>query len=358
MSERSSLHEVTAASGAEFADDAGWLMPLHFSTMADEYHQARTGAVLFDRSHHGKIQVSGPDAPTFLHNLCSNDVKSLKPGSGCESFLTTAKAKVVAHIYLWRTTEVEPQFWLDTGPGTASTVLKHLDHYLISEQVELTDRTRDFAQLHLAGPKADSVAEVVRLRLADQSLATSATEPLAIPHQLLAIQGYDILCLPASAASVWNALLQAGAMPAGQETYETLRIEAGMPRQGVDMDDERFVVEIGRIKQAISYTKGCYLGQEPIVMARDRGHVNRLLVGLRIAGLLAVPSGAKVYRDGAEVGAVTSSVVSPRLGSIALAYLRRGSWDVGTEVQVAADSESRNASVVGLPFEGAGVGSP
>jgi folate-binding protein YgfZ len=352
MSERSPLHDATAASGAEFADDAGWLMPLHFSTMADEYHQVRTGAVLFDRSHHGKIQVSGPDAPTFLHNLCSNDVKSLKPGSGCESFLTTAKAKVVAHIYVWRTTEAEPQFWLDTGPSTASTVLKHLDHYLISEQVELTDRTRDFAQLHLTGPSAGAVLQQFR------GNGPSQGEVTFHDHSFLGVPGYDVLCPSSNGASIWQALLQAGATPAGQEAYEILRIEAGMPRQGVDMDEERFVVEIGRIKQAISYTKGCYLGQEPIVMARDRGHVNRLLVGLRIAGPLAVPSGAKVYRDGAEVGAVTSSAVSPRLGSIALAYLRRGSWDASTEVQVAADSENRNASVASLPFEGAGAGSP
>jgi folate-binding protein YgfZ len=331
---------MTAAAGAVFADEAGWQMPLHFGDAAAEYHRACTAAALFDRSHHGKIQVTGRDAVTFLHNLCTNDIKALKPGSGCESFLTTAKAKIIAHVHVFLGLEQEPHLWIDTEPGLGAVLFKHLDRHLISEQVELNDATRDFAQVYLAGPLASAV------------LAKAALEGRL--RTILGVPGYDVVCPAAGADNIWNVLTAAGAVPAGRSAYAILRVEAGWPVHGLEMDEERFVVEVGRGRQAICYTKGCYLGQEPIVMARDRGHVNRTLLGLRIEGAGAVPTGAGIFRDGADVGRVTSGVLSPRLGAIALAYLRRGNCEPGTVVQVAADGGQRTASVVGLPFEGAG----
>ena len=143
-------------------------------------------------------------------------------------------------------------------------------------------------------------------------------------------------------------LVEGGAHPAEPDTLEILRIEASIPVFGKDIDEDRFVVEVGRGSRAICYTKGCYLGQEPIVMARDRGHVNRTLLGLKIAGDGPVKSGDKVMHDGQEVGQVTSSVVSPRFGAIALAYLRRGCQEPGTAVQVG----ERSAVIAALPFDG------
>jgi len=157
MAEVSPLDVVTAAAGAIYGDDAGWQLPLSFNDMPDEYHRARQGAALFDRSHHGKVVVSGPDAASFLHNLCTNDVKALAPGSGCEAFLTNLKAKVIAHVAIYR--QDQDSFWLDSGPGSGERVLGHLDRHLISEQVELADRTRELAQIHVAGPRALEVLE-------------------------------------------------------------------------------------------------------------------------------------------------------------------------------------------------------
>jgi folate-binding protein YgfZ len=146
-------------------------------------------------------------------------------------------------------------------------------------------------------------------------------------------------------------LAEAGAKPAGRQSYEALRVEAGAPLQGVDVDEETFAPEVGRTRQAICYTKGCYLGQEPIVMARDRGHVNRALLGLKLPGG-PVPPNSLLYREGKEVGRVTSSVVSPRLGTaIALAYIRRGNQEPGTVVEVEAGGPRRPAEVTRLPFE-------
>jgi folate-binding protein YgfZ len=164
------------------------------------------------------------------------------------------------------------------------------------------------------------------------------------------VTGFDLFLPPSSASAVSQALAAAGAVPADQQTYEVLRVEAGWPVLGKDMDEERLVMEAGRTRQAISYTKGCFLGQEPIVMARDRGHVNRTLLGLRIAADVLVASGAKVLHEGKDVGQVTSSVRSPRLGVIALAYLQRGSQTPGTEVEIDTPDGRRAAVIASLPF--------
>jgi folate-binding protein YgfZ len=319
--------------------------------MSDEYRLAREKAVLFDVSDRGKIEVKGPDAAKFLHNLCTNDILSLPEGAGREAFLCTVKAKVVSPLLVYRAPE---SFWLDTGPGTGEKVFKHLDRHLISEQVELADRTGDFAQFHLAGPEALAVLAASASPLPEltelQHLPRSLAETVCFVrrHNSLALPGYDIVCPKNQAPAVHQALLEIGARPAGPDTWNLLRVEVGTPLYGVDIDDERFVVEVGRIPQAVSYTKGCYLGQEPIVMARDRGHVNRTLLGVKLSGTSAVAPGTKLLREGAEVGQTTSSVVSPRFGPIALAYLRRGSWDPGTVVEV--QGEGRTAEVVALPF--------
>jgi folate-binding protein YgfZ len=358
MAERTPLHDVTARAGAAYVEDAGYSVPDRFGDPAAEYNEARAGAVLFDLSPRGKVEVSGPDARTFLHNISTNDVKNLPAGTGCEAFLTTAKAKVVAYLTLWLLPEQTPSFWLDLAPGTSGNVIKHLDHFLISEQVEFADHTRAFAQVHLAGPRARAVLaqnlggplpelDPLQLTLA----AVNGVACQVRRHDVLGLPGYDLVCPQAGAGGVWEGLAGAGAKPAGRQTYETLRVEAGTPLQGVDVDEDTFAPEVGRTRQAISYTKGCYLGQEPIVMARDRGHVNRVLTGLKLAGD-PVPHNSPLYREGKEVGRVTSSVVSPRLGTIALAYVRRGNQEPGRVLEVEAEGQRRPAEVASLPFAG------
>lgn len=308
--------------------------------MLAEYQGAREQAVFFDLSDRGKVVVSGSDSRTFLHNLCTNDVKSLHPGAGCEVFFATAQARAVAYGVIHCLEPIEQEsFWLDLDPGLADKLVKHLDRYIISEQVELSDRSAEFAQWHVAGPVAKAVV--------DRAALTAGWQ--IRPWDRIGLPGYDVLSQLASKHAVRKALLDAGANSAGPEVYDVLRIEAGMPVYGIDIDDNRFVVEVGR-KQAISYTKGCYLGQEPIVMARDRGHVNRMLMGLRVHSQAPLPRGTKLTRDGKEVGEVTSSVVSPRFGTIALAYIRRGNQEPGTMVEHAIGGAAGTGEVVSLPF--------
>lgn len=297
-------------------------------------------ATLFDLSDYGKIELAGPDSRFFLHNLCTQDVKDLPIGDSREAFLTTTKARIIAHV--WITHPETDVLWLDMVAGQAEKVLQHLNHFLISEKVELTDRTHEFGLLRLVGPSAAEL--LTRLGITPNRR-----------HRLLAGDGFDLFCPTADTASLRQGLLSAGAVLFGPTAYQIRRIEAGLPEFGIDIDENRLAMEVNRTAQAICYTKGCYLGQETIVMARDRGQVNRLLVGVQLLKGGPLAAGAKLYRANEEVGQVTSSVFSPTLGSaIALAYLRRGSWDPGTVVETEPTSGRSTAVVCALPFFSAG----
>lgn len=356
MAEDTPLHEQTSAAGAVFVEESGFLVPGRFGDPADEYAQARAGVVLVDESHRGKVEIRGTDAARFLHNLTTNDILNLAPNCGCEAFLTTAKAKVIAYLLVFR--QDAASFWLDVAPGSAERVIQYLDRYLISEQVEFTDHSRAFAQMHLAGPEASGVlstwlgsasvpAEPLQLL---RGTFPGANDSHVRRHDALGLAGYDILCPAELAPAVWHRLTEAGARPIGREACETLRVEAGVPREGVDIDENTFAPEVGRVAQTISYTKGCYLGQESIVMARDRGQVNRTLVGVKLPDG-PVPLGSRLFAQDKEVGRVTSSVVSPRLGaSLGLAYMRRGHQAPGTIVEVEVAGARAPAEVVRLPL--------
>src|SRR5262249_25463134 len=217
---------------------AGHDVPLHFGDSDQEYRDALSGAVLFERSPAGKIEVGGKDAPAFLHNLCTNDINGLPLGGGCEAYFCDNRAKVLAHAFVYHVrTAGRHAFWLDVTPGFNTKVLQHLDKHLISEAVELTDQTDQFAQLHLAGPRAKVVLEAAlgepvpdlsEFLHTERTFGATATchvrrnDPLGVP-------GYDLVCLNDRAAGVWRMLKAAGATPAGQQAWETLRLEAGTP---------------------------------------------------------------------------------------------------------------------------------
>jgi folate-binding protein YgfZ len=369
MSERSPLHEATARAGATFAEAAGWTMPAHYGDAADEHRQARAGAVLFDLSHRGKVEVTGPEAAVFLHNLLTNDIKNLPYSHGRESFLCNVQARVLAYALVYRLKIFDDHaflsshdaLWLDVDPGVGEKVARHLDRHLISEQAEVADRTSSFAQLHLAGPQASAFLEQDGIKdLPPRQLMQNGWGAATVQfrrNDRLGVPGYDVICPAAQAEWYWNHCLGRGARPAGLDAEDVLRVEAGTPVYGRDIDETHLAPEVGRTAQAISYTKGCYLGQEPIVRVRDLGHVNRVLTGLRIEGDQPAPTGARLWRDGKEAGQVTSSVFSPALGTaIALAYVRRGNTDPGTALEVETAGARRAATVASLPWHARPVG--
>ncbi len=360
MARHSSLHDVFLQAQATFTDWNGWEVPDHFGDPAQEYFQARKGAAVFDMSVRGKLDLTEPDAVTFLQNLCTNDIKNLPIRGGCEAFLTTNKARVVAQFFVSRLKgENGDLLRLDTVPGMVESVQKHLDHYLISEQVEISDCTQDWALLFLCGPQAlailenvgaSSAGDLTHLSQAEFSLAD--TPCFIRRNDYLGLTGFDLFCPADAATKVWKLLTEQGATPAGFQAFEVLRIEAGYPLFGKDIGEDRLVMEVGRTKQAISYTKGCFLGQEPIVMSRDRGHVNRILMGLQIGDEGTVPSKSKIFHEGQEVGQVTSSTFSPGLKTtIALGYLKRNCQTPGTEVDIETPEGLKKGIIAAIPLE-------
>jgi folate-binding protein YgfZ len=329
--------------------------------MTTDYQAAISTAALFDTSAAGKLELTGPDAPMFLGNLCTNDVKNLPLGGGCEAYFCDSRAKVqfAAWIYHIQLADGRHAMWVETTAGRNEELVKYLDRYLISEQVEIADVTGRFAQFHLAGPKAadmlatalgESIPPLPEFAHMQRTFGASATCSIR-RRNLLDFTGFDIVCLAERADGV-RALLCAGGAEIGTPiTFETLRIEAGTPLFGPDIDASRFVMEVGRAGRAVSYAKGCFLGQEPIVMARDRaGHVNRTFLGLKVLEGNPLPAGTKLFHDGQEVGVVTSSCFSPRLGTpVALGYLRWKHQDAGTRMEAETIAGRQPVEVVGLP---------
>jgi folate-binding protein YgfZ len=291
-----------------------------------------------------------------LHNISTNDVNALPLGGGCELYFCNPQAKALfaAWAYHVKLADDRHAIWLETTPGRSEALLQHLDRFLIAEAVELIDVTDQYAQWHLAGPSAKSVLEA--------AIGSSLPDLAEFQHMertlggvgcnirrrdQLGLSGYDIVCEKNQATDVKTALISAGATLAGPETFETLRIEAGTPVYGVDIDESRFVMEIGRAARAVSFSKGCFPGQEPIVMARDRaGRVNRQFLGLRVRGDRPLRPGTKLTRDGKDVGIVTSSTHSPRLGGpLSLGYVHWQSATPGTPL----DADGTPVEVIGYP---------
>jgi folate-binding protein YgfZ len=355
------LHDAYVDGGADFDDQGSCLVPAHFGDPEGEYQAALERAVLIDLSCRSKVELTGPEARAFLNNLCTNDVKNLPVGGGCEAFLITAKGKVVAHLNVGhRQQETTATLCLDAVAHQAAEIIEYLGHYLISEQVELADRTQDFGLFHLCGPSAAAILQrTIGQDFSDlphlHNRAVTWTGDGQAGHvrrnNVLGLDGYDLRFPATASLTLWRQLRDAGAVPTGMETYQTMRVEAGTPEFGPDFDKQRFVMEVGRTTQAISYAKGCYLGQESVVMARDRGQVNRILMGVKSQGDELLTPGTRLLRDAGEVGQVTSTAYSPRLNqAIALAYLRRGNQEPGIELLLDPVESGRIVTVCSLPF--------
>lgn len=313
--------------------------------MPTAYETARTGAVLFDLSNRTKIELRGKDRASFLHNFCTQDINRLQVGQGCEALILNVQARVLGYVRIFAR---ENSLWLDSEPGFGPKLIQHLDRYLITEQVELSDCTQEFTQFHVAGPDAVHAmpgAPTQNLEHLDLTIAGVACQVRR--NDCLGVPGHSVVFPATHTRAVRDELMKPNVATGDPDTYEVLRIEAGTPEYGKDIDETNLPQEVGRDSRLLSFTKGCYLGQEPVVRIRDLGHVNRVLLGLKLEGREVPPGGTVVHRDGKEIGKVTSAAFSPKLDSaIALAYIRRGHQEPGTTVTV----NERPATVAALPF--------
>jgi aminomethyltransferase len=292
--------------------------------MLSGYDALRTAAAWLDLSARGRIYVTGEDRARLLHALTTNHVEQLTPGMGCYAFFLNAQGHILADVNLLC---LEDRFLLDTEPETRDLVLRHLDKYIIADDVTLEDVTGSLACIAVEGPGGAGLQPA-------NSFPNAITQPVSSTGE----PGFRIY-VPVGDKLAWIARLEsAGAQPASAEEARTVRLEHGIPRYGEDIFDTTLPQETRQL-HAIHFAKGCYLGQEIVERIRSRGHVNRLLAKLEIEGEKPLPAGTKVYAGDAEVGEITSSAFSPALGKVvALAYLRAQYAEPGTPLRVAQAS--------------------
>lgn len=317
-----------------------------------DYRAARDAVGVVDRSDLGVVDVGGRDRAKFLHALLSNDIASLAAGQGCAAALLDVHGKPQVLLVVWA---LDDRLLLLTPPAMGESTVAALDHYLFAEKVVLADATGERALLMLVGPAADeTVKRLTGVGPPDAAWSHVAGSLDGIEARV--VRGAELderevwLAVPsAERTRAWNAVVAAGARPLGAAALESLRIEAGTPRYGADVDATVLLPEIP-FERLVSHTKGCYPGQEVVVRIRDRGHVNRYLRGLLLEGGAIPPHGAEVLADGAVVGQVTSATRSLGLQRpIALAFVKR-QHAPGARVSVRAGDATLPATVSDLPF--------
>lgn len=359
MPKRSSLFETQRDSGADFVEFRGREVPNRFTSLDEEYSALGDEAGLLDLSVQGVVELRGRDRSRFLHGMVTNDIGRLSPGQGCYALMLTPQGRILTDMRVFC---LEESLMLVVDVDLVEKDLALLRRYIIADQVEVIDRSADLAILSLQGPKA---AEVVA------GLCGGASPPEApfehrriqvgnLPARCARVRrtasgGYDLIVPESRSVDLWNHLLQAGKpaglRPAGLEAWNVRRLEAGIAWYGLDMDEARIPLEVG-LEEAISYDKGCYIGQEVVARATFRGQVNRKLMGLLLASGEPAQGGNKIFRNGREVGWVTGSAYSPGLGrAIALAYVRKEAWEPGASVAVEAAGGRTDAEVTPYPFD-------
>ena len=306
-----------------------------------QYRQLREECGLVDRSGRGKLLVAGPDAAEYLQGQLTNDTEALEPGDGSYAALLDRKGHMQSDLRVLRPGE-SPDLWLDCEAVALPPVLKHLTMYSIGRDVAVEDASAARAILSLAGPRSVEIAGTAALpEYACEETTVAGVECVAAGTR----EGIDLICAAAQAERLRGALLEAGAVAVSAEAAEILRIEAGVPRYGAEMGAETMPAEAGIVEQAVSFTKGCYIGQETVARLHYKGKPNRHLRGLRLSAPAA--PGAPLRLGEKEVGSLGSAAVSPALGPVGLAIVRREA-EPGTELAVGEDGVT--AEVVALPF--------
>lgn len=305
-----------------------------------QYRQLREECGLLDRSARGKLAVRGPDAAEYLQGQLTNDVESLQPGDGQYAALLDRKGHMQADMRVLRPAAEE--ILLDTEPEALAATLRHLQMYSIGRDVAVTDVSSERAILSLIGPRSVEIAGTAALPENSCEATTVGTvECLAVGSR----DGIDLIPAAAETEGLRALLLAAGAAPVSAEAAEILRVEAGAPRFGAEMGSETMPAEAGIVEDAVSFTKGCYIGQETVARLHYKGRPNRHLRGLRLSA--PAEPGSALRLGEKEVGRLGSACVSPALGPIGLAILRREA-EPGARVDVGEDGVT--AAVVDLPF--------
>jgi folate-binding protein YgfZ len=353
--------ELIAAGSESPPVHAEWVTD--YGDFSGEYRRLRESVGLLDLTARARLCLTGADRQGFLHGQITNDVNALRVGDGCYAALVTAKGKMISDLTIYR---LEAEILLDLEPGMGATVASRLERYIISEDVQVIDAGPAYGLLSLRGPLA---ARVATQAIGAGHLPTGPMKIQALSHPSfgeiyvadqprMGLSGFDLYApaetLQAAAEALRELAVEAGGGLCGFRAAELARMEAGIPRFGVDMDQSNLPPEAGLDSCAVSYRKGCYIGQEVLNRIRTQGQVAKALRRLRLADDLATlpEKGDALLHDGKEVGHITSAVASPRFkANIAFGYLRREVNAVGTLLRLRGASGESEVRVAGLPFE-------
>lgn len=324
--------------------------PSNSTNWQDEYAALVGHVGIVDLTGRTQIELRGGDRASWLHNLTTNEIRKLEPGAGCESFLTSVQGRILAHAMIFVAAE---SIVLDTVAGQAAKIIEHLDHYLITEDVTVTDRSNDWGELLLAGGGAAALLAKVadsqppEAHLAHAPITIAGSSVWARRTSLTGPVEFLISGPTEHVAAAKSALCQSGAVECRADAFQAARIEWGFPCYGADISDKNLPQEVARDEQTISFVKGCYLGQETVARIDALGHVNQTLVGLRFEQPEIPQAGLELTAHGKPVGTITSASFSPHFDApLALGYVRTGSNAPGTALQSACGS----ATVVTLPI--------
>jgi folate-binding protein YgfZ len=382
------LYEFHHRLGARFAELNGAAVVIDYGDWLAEHAALRETAGVIDLSFRSRLCLVGADRVRFLHGQVTNDVKKLRTGEGCYAAITTAKGKMESDLNIFALAD---ELLLDFEPGLTEKISQRLGKFIVADDVQIVDAAPHYGLLSVQGPKADAVVRALGLfaeipvqplgsvKIFDATLgeiylannlrvagsagvlpASAANENETTRRRdgsAPGSSGFDLFVpnnsLGAVAGKLIAAAKQIGGRACGWLAFETARIEAGIPRFGADMDETSIPLECGIENRAVTYTKGCYIGQEVINRIHSVGHVNRELRGLRLAADLKIlpQRGDKLFHAGKEVGHVTSAVKSPTLdANLALGYVRREANQIGNELTLRTAGGESPAKIVALPF--------
>jgi folate-binding protein YgfZ len=304
----------------------------------DQYAAAHNSAVMIDRSSQGTIALTGDDRASFLHALLTNDIAVLVKGKGAYAAYLTPQGRMISDV---RVIETGSRMLLNVERDVAAPLAERFDKLIFSEDVQPRDATDEFAIVGMHGPSAAAMIKratgISAADLANQYDNITSNTLTIVRDDGLGLPGYDVYVPPTEAADMRAKLMDAGVVPASEETAETLRIEAGRPRFGIDMTTDTIPLEAGLEDRAISFTKGCYVGQEGIIRVMHRGHgrVAKRLVSIVLSNGSVPARGDKIHAADRVAGEITSATASPKIGApLALGYVQRDHAAPGTELTV------------------------
>jgi folate-binding protein YgfZ len=318
---------ASTLSGARPSEEAGATPVLDYGDVRAEFHALLSGCGVYDLGWRAKIALAGGDRVRWLNGMITNNVRDLAPGHGVYAFLLNAQGHIQADLYAFHRGDA---LLVDCERSQRDKILELFDHYIIADDVEVTDIRDKVTALGLTGPESRAVLEHAGIAIPDLAyLQFAGTQWKDVSCTVLrsgeeAKESWQVWIAPDRVRELWDALVKAGAKPVGAAALNLFRISRGIPQFGQDIRERDLPQETGQMR-ALSFTKGCYLGQEIVERIRSRGAVHRNFTAFDVEGPLP-ETGAKIQSDGKEVGEITSSATLPLPGgdrSVALGYLRR-----------------------------------